>query len=119
MDPFEDVRIGASDVLVFASRSCFSSRNPTSNSTDRPLGLLIDFIERAKEASKRTGRADYADGVARSYRLLYGLQISRADKVELLEELVHDLETKVKIATKDLAQAVFEAPVHASFAALK
>jgi hypothetical protein len=120
MDPFEDVRIGALDVLAFASRDCFASRilNPNSDSTDRPPDLLIDFIGRGKEAS-RTGRADYADGVARSYRILYGLQISREDKVELLEELVHDLETKVEIAAKDLAKAVFEAPVHASFATLK
>jgi len=145
MDPFEEVRIGASDVLAYALRDCFVGQissgvsndhesrdlrmkecpetepilNLKVNSIDRPLGLLIDFIVRGKEASRRTGRADYADGVARSYRLLYSLQISGEDKIKLLEELIYDLEMKVEIASNDLGQAVLEAPIHASFAALK
>lgn len=154
MDPFEDVRVGASDVLAFAPRDCFGNRvsegalnkcksqsshlktddtciagtfenesiiihKPDCYSPSRPLGLLLDFIDRAKEASRKTGRADYADGVARSYRVLYDLQRSGEEKSQLLEDLVRELEDKVEIAAKDLTRAVIEAPVHASFAALK
>jgi hypothetical protein len=145
MDPFEDVRIAAAEILALAPRNRFASRthgawskdieplnqsmnnsgtqatnqDPNQNSSSRQLDLLLDSLSRAKDASRRTGRADYADGVARSYRILYGLQISLEGKVALLEELVRDLEIKVDIATKDLAQAVVEAPVHANFATLK
>ncbi|RDL34396.1 uncharacterized protein BP5553_07524 [Venustampulla echinocandica] len=84
----------------------------------RPLGLLADFIKRGQEGLKRTGRADYADGIARSYRLMYGLQASTEARMKLLEELVDDLESKVVIAEQSLAQAVFEAPIHGNFATL-
>ncbi|TVY81647.1 tRNA (cytidine(32)-2'-O)-methyltransferase non-catalytic subunit TRM732 [Lachnellula suecica] len=150
MDPFEDVRVGAADILAWASRDHFtetifegpsdtpesllvsvngmsgnfgiqpasgSTHNLGSNPSTRPLSILLKFIERAKDSSKRTGRADYADGVARSYRILYGLQKSE-DKIQLLEQMVHDLECKVEIATNNLARAVIEAPVHANFSTL-
>jgi len=145
MDPFEDVRIGAAEILALAPRNRFASRTheslsegvemlklrtlnlshqaagqiPSQDSSWPGLDLLLDSITHAKDASRRTGRADYADGVARSYRILYGLQTSLEDKVALLEELVHDLEIKVEIARADLAKAVVEAPVHANFATLK
>lgn len=86
---------------------------------DRPLGLLRDFIQRAEEFSKRTGRADYADGLARSYELLYSLLSSTTEQTKLLTQLVDALETKVSIAEQDLGRAVFDAPVHGVLAALK
>jgi hypothetical protein len=145
MDPFEDVRIAAAEILALAPQDRFAHRthgalskdieplnrsinNPgtqatsqarNQDSSSQQLDLLLNYISRAKDASRRTGRADYADGVARSYRILYGLQTPLEDKVALLEELVHDLEIKVEIANNDLAQAVVEAPVHANFATLR
>ncbi|KAL3417418.1 hypothetical protein PVAG01_11418 [Phlyctema vagabunda] len=84
----------------------------------RPLGLLMDFIARAEGLSKRTGRADYADGVARSYELLYGLMDTDESRIGLVDDLVAQLEKKVSIAEKDLARAVLVAPVHGQLAAL-
>ena len=81
--------------------------------------VLLDFIDRAQVIAKRTGRADYGDGVARSYEILYGLSSCIEDRLTLIESLVSQLELKVEVAEKNLAVAVLEAPVHSSFAALK
>jgi hypothetical protein len=153
MDPFEDVRGSATNVLKLASPCHFVIRSeelsedvlstrsaePTlgnntqvtadlpvienvsadSNSIGYSLKLLKAFIKQAEEASKRTGRADYADGVARSYELLYGLLPSADLRIGLVSHLVNELELKVDIAERNLGQAVVEAPVHGNFAALK
>ena len=79
----------------------------------------MDFIARAEEASKRTGRADYADAVARSHELLYGLLDSTEARIGLVEDVVDSLERKVAIAERDLARAVLIAPIHGHFAALR
>lgn len=81
--------------------------------------LLLNFIDRAEDAAKRTGRADYADGVARCYQVLYCLSPSMDDRLRLIEDLIDKLQAKIEIADRDLARAVSEAPVHGSFAALK
>ena len=83
------------------------------------LGLLMKFLERAKDVSKRTGRADYADGVARSYELLYSLLSTAQSRIELIGEIVDELSAKVEVAEQDLGRAVLEAPIHGTFAALK
>ena len=81
--------------------------------------VLLDFIDRAQDAARRTGRADYADGVARCYEVLYCLSSSTDARLKLLQDLVEQLQAKIEIAEKDLARAVSEAPVHSTFAALK
>jgi hypothetical protein len=146
MDPFEDVRNSATAILKYASVENYTTElhiaielsSPSShveplqeissdpNHQSMPSAkakassdLLRTFISRAEENSKRTGRADYADGVARSYELLYGLQTSASGRFEVLDVLVNELEDKVAIAERDLAQAVLSAPIHGSFAALR
>jgi hypothetical protein len=143
MDPFEDVRNSASSILKLASPDNFTGVNETwtdpessqlakcvknlaedvqkfSNvKTAKPLGLLRDFVERAEVWSKKTGRADYADGVARSISLLFSLLPSINERVNFLTRLVEDLEAKLCTAEQDLGKAVLDAPVHGNFAALK
>jgi hypothetical protein len=82
-------------------------------------GLLEFFIQKAETASRRTGRADLADGVARIHELIYCLQATDDARLYHLENLVSELESKVVIAENDLAQAVLLAPVHGNFAALR
>ncbi|KAG9246942.1 HEAT repeat protein-like protein [Calycina marina] len=147
VDPFEDVRVNATIVLKHATIEDFDSGKcstylgdlleTTNLATDEliqteesqlskiemingshNLGLLKDFISRASEVSKRTGRADYADGVARCYMLLYSLLNSPAERLELVRELVTDLSTRVAVAEKSLAHAVAESPIHGVLAAL-
>jgi hypothetical protein len=91
---------------------------PTRDAEATPR-MLLNFIYRAQAAAKRTGRADYADGVARSYEVLYCLSSSMDTRLEIIEQLVEQLELKVVIVEEDLARAVLEAPIHGSFAALK
>jgi len=144
MDPFEDVRSGATAILKSASLTHFnlppvakgigsnaenmssvgqaaiegSTISPSSD-VERSLELLMQFIGEGEKASKVTGRADYADGVAHSYDLLYCLQYSSQGRLKLLTKLVGELEDKVDTAERDLCYAVLEAPVHGSFAAIR
>ncbi|KAG0647573.1 tRNA (cytidine(32)-2 -O)-methyltransferase non-catalytic subunit TRM732 [Hyphodiscus hymeniophilus] len=94
-----------------------SSLSSTNHVTPSPQALL-DFIDRAQDAASRTGRADYGDGFARSWEILYCLCTSSDGRLKLLEDLIGQLERKVDIAEEDLARAVVEAPLHGSFAAL-
>lgn len=101
------------------SKPSFSSSRASSLSAKlTTLDLLKDFISRADLISKRTGRADYADGLARCYALLYSLLPTTLDRLELVSELISALEKKIGIAKIDLSQAVSNAPVHGIFAAL-
>ncbi|KUJ19378.1 uncharacterized protein LY89DRAFT_489399 [Mollisia scopiformis] len=85
----------------------------------KDFAALLYFIDRAKAVSSKTGRADYSDGLARSYELLYGMQCSADARNKLMTQLMEDLEENLRIAEKDLGQAVLEAPIHGNFAALR
>lgn len=129
LDPFEDVRSNATAILKLASKEDFTyspaivnSQSPSSENTISkivPLGILQDFIQSARKYSERTGRADYADGVARSYELLYSLLDSTDARIELVGKLVAELEAKVRVAEINLAEAVLVAPIHNDFASLR
>ncbi|KAK2626029.1 hypothetical protein QTJ16_004291 [Diplocarpon rosae] len=140
LDPFEDVRSAATNVLKLTSPGSFeqvfsekqlestiglkaADQDLASTADGEPQAqclfwLLDEFIARAEELSKQTGRADHADGVARSYELYYGLQTSSKGRMDVLYKLVQDLEAKVEIAERSLGQAVFDAPIHGTFSAL-
>jgi hypothetical protein len=119
-----DYRSKLSGIRVRQANSSFTSSQASLPSVNlvrhkRPLGLLKDFISRADDISKRTGRADYADGLARCYVLHYSLLPNTSDRLELVDQLVLGLEAKIAVARKDLSRAVSDAPVHGTFAALK
>ena len=124
MDPFEDVRTSAMDILGLCSPSNFANATGGALSKgveikEHDFGLLKDFIIRASNASRKSGRADYADGVARAYKILHIMQPSFKAGMDLIEAIVNQLETKVTVAEQNLAQAVFDAPVHEDFATLR
>ncbi|EPE28716.1 ARM repeat-containing protein [Glarea lozoyensis ATCC 20868] len=151
MDPFDDVRTLAMDILTLCPPNKFSTesylslnanenerqniredRDNTTGNCSKAMGehslanlvdqesldLLTDFITKANLASMNSGRADYADGVARAFKLLHNFQSSLANGMAMIDRLVKDLERKVEIAEQDLAKAVLDAPVHGNFAAL-
>lgn len=91
----------------------------TMDSDAASLQVLRNFIVQAEGISKRTGRADYADGLARAYALLFRLLYTPSDRLKLVDELVLDLERKTSIAQKDLSLAVSDFPVHGICAALR
>ncbi|TQS37652.1 hypothetical protein Golomagni_01867 [Golovinomyces magnicellulatus] len=83
-----------------------------------PLSILEDFIKYIEIISNKTGRADYADGLARSYELLNYLLSSGKEKIRILTKLVDKILSKVLIAEGNLAIAVHDAPLHGILAAL-
>ena len=144
MDPFEHVRVSSSAVLKLAcSHGVFSHYSATSIADEETNHLVVvpfetapslqvqlkdprDFmseleclIVRAERLSKRTRRADYADAVARGYDLRFTLLRSTQSRLDLIGGLIRGLELKVHQAKSNLAEAVSDCPVHASFAALK
>lgn len=138
MDPFEDVRGLATDVLKVAGARDFVKASPTGlerseassvfrngsvnlckQLDEQGLGVLYHFLARAEKLAKRTGRADYADGVSRCYELLYQILPSVETRMLLIENLVDDIAAKVEVANFDVGKAVLEAPVHSAFSALK
>lgn len=122
LDPFEDVRglaaailkMAPSDTYVLGSKVDVAAKhNSNASAID-----LEQFLSRAEDASKRTGRADLADGVARIHELRYNVA-DNVEKCSMLERLVSDLERSVLIAEGNLATAVLDAPIHGRFASLR
>ncbi|SZF06009.1 unnamed protein product [Blumeria hordei] len=146
VDPFEDIRNLASSILenwpscelletessldnswrenIVVFPSCIRRAKPSSFSTElnlehcERLAIVENFLKRAEMISNKTGRADYADGLAKAYKLYYSLQLSDLGRLELLSELIESLDRKVEISKKSLAQAVQAAPIHGNFATL-
>lgn len=151
LDPFEDVRNLAAEVLKWAPAHSLAGdlqddasglselgnavpshglnhllRNvaqPNQSQAEPPflasMGLLTKFISRAEAMAQRTGRADFADGVARSYDLLHQLLPNVQSRMALLSTLLKELERRIDIAQDDLSNAVSVAPVHDLLAALE
>lgn len=142
MDPFEDVRSIAAALLKVSPAANFAynekdglslyepklvrasdtvqqqAQIQDTRAENGPLSLMA-FIARAEDLAKRTGRADYGDGVARCYELLYALLPTTESRLKLVTRLVSSLEDKVHIAEQSLVHAVSDAPVHGILAALK
>lgn len=125
MDPFEDVRANATNILKLALADDFEMglKEGAAGLVDaqdvKALQSLTDFICLGKKMSETTGRADYADGVARSHELLYSLLDSPKRRIDLIESVVEDIELKVALAESNLSLAVLEGPIHGAFASLK
>jgi hypothetical protein len=122
VDPFEDVRVSATEVLKFAPRHSFDDHT-TSKSAGvpqrEPLGLLKDFKKRVEIAAQASGRADLADGASRCHELLYHLAASNDEKISIIEEMIIDLEKKVEVAERGLSRAVTSAPIHGQYASIR
>lgn len=124
LDPFDDVRDASVSVLDL----CFASLSR--EGTQAALAMLRPFIARAEEAMLRTGRADQADGVARSYAL-YHLCSPKAvasnrtaphggqSRISILNHLNEQLKKTLDLASSNLAEAVNGRPVHGTFAAIR
>lgn len=116
MDPFEDVRAESATILKFASREGFTDTRATKKGS---LAILTQFFTRAKAIFKRTGRADYADGLARAYEIHYALLDSTEARLGLFEKLVDDIEMKVDVGERDLTRGMQKGPIHGQLAALR
>jgi hypothetical protein len=124
LDPFDDIRSAA----ISALEICISSLS----STEKPLTLsaVKKSLRRAETAMLRTGRADQADGVARTYSLLYSqgyvetpsgteAKSPNSNGNKTIDRLMVQLEETINLARRDLSAAVDGRPVHGILAALR
>lgn len=137
MDAFDDVRSAAVTLLsVFpypmlvaftGSESATEYIKASTKGTQPGSRLMLSSIlRRAESLMRRTGRADYADGVGRLYDLTYLWcgELERNQRcdtptLDILENLLTGLEDDVRTAQNDLQAATSSAPVHGRFIALR
>lgn len=119
LDPFDDVRDGASTILaLFPGQTVEAASDPTCGYNSL-LGALREFNEKAKSLANWTGRADHGDGAARSQGLLCRWLGDQAPRIELVFGILRVLEDKISRAEADLGHAAIQNPVHGEFAAIR
>ncbi|MCJ1400930.1 hypothetical protein MMC11_004141 [Xylographa trunciseda] len=137
MDAFDDVRSMAASLLhehysmVLAKQAASTTARPDASSrTDSdPFwnhSTLDLVLQRSEGLSRRSGRADYADGVGRLYHLKY-LLCGHDEKLYnghykrhlLLEKLISDLEIDIQIAHDNIQTAIMSAPLHGHLIAFR
>ncbi|MCJ1386583.1 hypothetical protein MMC17_009709 [Xylographa soralifera] len=134
MNPFDDVRAIAASLLhehytiavTKPTLSGISGLSIPSHDSLWDCSTLERVLQRSAALSRRTGRADYADGVGRFYHLRYlfcgkneKLDDRRCERHLLFERLISDLEIDVQVAHDNLQIAVASAPLHGHLIALR
>lgn len=129
MDPFDDVRGLATELL--AMRPVYIPSNVEVH-PQRPE--ILSFLKRAENRMFLSGRADYADGVSRTYSLLFRRSTVLEDlgnserlanvhwwntRIGIIDHLIQQLEDTIEMASVDLSHAVSKAPMHGTLASLR
>lgn len=112
MDPFDDIR----DAAVSVVQLCLVAL-----SKDRKEAAIIsieNFARRAEAIMLRTGRADQADGVARTGGLVFSLKEAEG-KYTVFQTLQRQLQITLLTAHTNLSKAVDGHPIHGTFATLR
>jgi hypothetical protein len=139
MDPFDDIRSMAAAILKYGVHlgqdSLGAIHEPGLGGAPQPSSsdVLPRFLERAERMMLLTGRADHADGVARTYELLCSSSSSdeRSDdplvlgqmklnrRLHTMQELIEKLDKTIDLARKDMGVAVSQHPMHGLLASMK
>ena len=137
MDPFDDVRNSAASIVFTITESSWekdlevlSDGDLNSSSAPKSLSLgetckldLSTSLYRAEALMRATGRADHADGFARTCQLVWQLCIRDQDwaggNAITIEHLLSSLKADVKIARSDMRSAARTAPLHGHLIALR
>ena len=122
LDPFDDVRGLAASLLNMSPGTV----------THELQKDLRKFLTRAELMMLSSGRADHADGVSRTYSLIFsrtsassnpqGDALSVGDyypAIDIVRHLVATLEETLAVAGRDLAHAMRHFPVHGILASIK
>ncbi|KAL1305789.1 hypothetical protein AAFC00_003953 [Neodothiora populina] len=123
LDPFDDVRQGAAELLSIAPDMPNDSSLAGLHDSDR----LANILGKAEHTMRFTGRADHADGVAHLYNTIYNRCLNTGTVREewwisrcgVLEKLVSALEHTLEVAAHDMNKAVSEQPLHGIFISLR
>jgi hypothetical protein len=143
MNPFDDVRNFAAVLLEMAPDPAYKRELPpifspgsammTSKKHDEVDAELFKFLCRSEERMLKSGRADHADGVSRTYALLFEtssrIRQGRSfgdssavwwqNKLKIVLHLVERLETTIETANTNLSLAVSRFPMHGILASLR
>ena len=129
LDPFDDIRFSAAAILstvpIYVIRQ------------ERYLKLddLRKFLAHAEMLMLSSGRADHADGVARTHALLFthpdlvsssesdeargGVTTGHISRLQILEHLIEYIQESIDIAKTDLSRAVEAHPMHGALTGLR
>jgi hypothetical protein len=121
MDPFDDVRETAMEILLLVPQDIISERLPYKHDDGREQTLLDTlrlFCTRATKLASRTGRADHGNGAARAQGLLCSWLAARDAQISLVSSSLETLERKLAKAKNDLGHAAVNDSVHGDFASL-
>lgn len=140
MDPFDDVRQAAAEVLeidlLFNLVPAFPTESGEAEGLDKDEprdgrrrganGVIHSDLSGAESKARMTGRADHADGVGKLYNLLYSSSLVLDQTTAwydcnflIVEHLLSALEKEVKVANEDLPLAVGNASLHGHLIALR
>jgi hypothetical protein len=139
MDPFDDIRQIAA-LIVKSGLHCHydlfgSQTRQCPPGIQRPLIMspsFQTFTRRAERTMLRTGRADHADGVARTFEIVCSFvsspfpdsetgrgiaQLTR--RLNTLHSLTVKLKYTIQFAAADMGSAVTQHPMHGTLASMK
>jgi hypothetical protein len=117
LDPFDDIRSLATNILEIMLRS----------HTSMQIGFEA-FVDIADAKMRQTGRADHADGVSRLYSVLSRLNsdtvLGKHDQSVpqsylVVEKLTVNLEAAIRSARSNLAAAISAFPLHGILSSLR
>jgi hypothetical protein len=156
-NPFDDVRGGAANILKMAtpdsiyllkSATCINlppqdSQTGSKRETEitqemaanRAFPDIFGLLSRLERSMHLSGRADHADGVARTYEIIFDMNSRchftttplrsfiksqhRDPQLSVVNRLMLALEEGLSVVRKDLALAVSSSPVHGYLAGIR
>lgn len=121
MDPFDDVRETAMEILLMAPQDIITTSLPHPYGDGKARSLLDTlrlFCGRATKLASRTGRADHGNGAARAQGLLCSWLKTTDAQIALVSSSLETLEKKLAKAKGDLGHAAVNDSVHGDFASL-
>ncbi len=121
LDPFEEVRNCSLAVLKYAPKEAFGPLVKLDSPEQQPATvpkLLAELAGKAADASAKTGRADFADGLAFTYVLHFKFSEGFEQRYRLFQTMLDSLDADISIASSNLEQAAQLHPVHGQFATI-
>jgi hypothetical protein len=134
MNPFEDVRTFSAALLEMTPvvLQIGSNDHGVSIAPNEHASSALEFLLKAENQMLKSGRADHADGVSRTYALLFesacadrpNLQTSTKEdwwssKIGIASHLVDQLNNAISAAKDNLQLAVNQFPMHGILASLR
>ena len=122
LDPFDDVRATAASILRLSESAAQKLRD-----VDRGHDKLMSVLHAAEELSRRSGRADQADGVAHLYAILFDQAITDSSESQswshsrygVVEHLVSQIENILSLLETDSTKAVTSHPLHGVLSSIR